>query len=396
MTDPDMQANHDPSHLISEPMKKRSCRLHPLTPHWPSVALAGAALFLLGACSRRADAPPNRVVAVVSTVRMNLANTMTLQAEFEPYQDILVHGKVSGYVSLIRVDIGDRLKVGDLIATIEVPELSDQLASAAASQRHAQAEHAIAHLNSTRLQGVNLSQPALVAQQDLDDATSKDAATEAALAQAKAEADRYAALMDYTRITAPFAGVVTKRFVDTGSLIQAGTASNSEPIVELAEDDLLRLRFPVPEAETPLIRKGEDVQIIVDALHRNFTGKIVRDAGAIDRSTRTMVTEVDVPNTDGLLKVGMYASIVLTLEDAKHVLAVPLQALSRGDHPSVAVVDATGIVQEREVSVGMRTADMAEIRSGLNEGDRVVVSDRGGLRAGDSVNASETKPLTQE
>ncbi len=355
-----------------------------------------AAGVLLAACARQSESPAARSVAVVKAVRTNLANTMTLQAEFEPYQDIMVHGKVSGYVNLIRVDIGDRVKTGDLIATLEVPELSDQLASAVAAQQHAEADHAIAHLNSDRLQGVNRSQPALVAQQDLDDASSKDSATAAAVASAKADADRYSALMSYTRITAPFNGVITKRFVDLGSLIQAGTSSSSEPLVELAEDDLLRLRFPVPELETPRIHAGEEVQVSVDSLHRSFSGKIVRDAWSIDRSTRTMITEIDVPNQDGRLKAGMYASITLPLEEARGVLAVPLQALSHGDHPSVTIVGEDGTVEERTVSVGLRTAELAEIKSGLSGGERVIVSDRGGIHPGEKVSAKEMETATPE
>jgi len=360
------------------------------------VALAILALGALSSCARHSDSVASRVVAVARTRRTTLANTMTLQAEFEPYQDVMLHGKVSGYVSLIRVDIGDRLKAGDLIATLEVPELADQLAAARASERHAAAEFELAHLNSTRLQGVNRSQPNLIAQQDLDEALSKDKAAEAAFAQAKAESERFAALAGYTRIIAPFDGIVTKRLVDLGSLIQAGTSSSSEPIVELQQDNVLRLRFPVPEAEAPRIHTGEVVQISVDSLHRRFMGRIARDAGAIDRSTRTLDAEVDVPNADGLLRVGMYASIVLPLEEAPNILAVPIQALTHGDNPSALVVDANGTVQERLVKVGLQTAEYAEAKSGLNEGDRVVISDRGGLHPGDVVIAKEIESQTQE
>jgi RND family efflux transporter MFP subunit len=358
-----------------------------------AAALAAAAL---GACSRHAPRDESRVVATVRTERATLANAMTLQAEFQPYQDVMIHGKVSGYVSAIRVDIGDRVKAGDLLATIEVPELGAQLDSAKAAEQKAKADDDIAHLDSERLQGVNRSQPALVAQQDLDAASSKDSAAAAALAAAKADADRYAALIAYTRITAPFAGIISKRFVDMGALIQAGTASNSEPLVELVEDDLLRLRFPVPEAETPSIRDGEEAEVTVDALRRTFSGKIVRFSGEIDRSTRTMVAEIDVPNPDASLKPGMYASIRLPLAEAKNVLAVPIQAVSQGDHPTVMVVGPSGTVESRPVTVGLQTANRVEIRSGLSQGDRVIVSDRGGLRDGDAVTARDLEPAPQE
>jgi RND family efflux transporter MFP subunit len=346
-----------------------------------SAALLAAALVLAGCGAAKEKAEP-RTVAVARSARERLSNSMTFQGEFTPYQDVLIHAKVSGYVNPIRVDIGDRVKAGELLATLEVPELKDQLEGARASERSAKTEHVLAHLDHERLVGVNKDHPNLVAQQDLDDADAKDNATEAALATAKADADRFSTLSDYTRVMAPFNGVITKRFVDNGSLVEAGTASNTVPIVELAETDVLRLRFPVPEAETPVVHVGGDVSISVDALDRTFTGKIVRDAGEIDKSTRTMVVEVDVANPDDVLKAGMYASVTLLTQDAEGVLAVPLQALSQGGAPTVLVVNAENTVEERRVAVGMRTASMAEIRSGLHEGEFVVVGERAGLAPG--------------
>ena len=284
--------------------------------------------------------------------------------------------------SLEQVD-PETIKAGDLIATLEVPELNDQLAAATAGETHASTENAIAHLNYQRMVGVNKTQPNLIAQQDLDDAQAKDSASAATVALAKADAAKYRTMTDYTRIAAPFAGVITKRFADLGSLIQAGTSSGTMPLVELAEDDLLRLRFPVPEAETPLIHVDKTVQCTVDAVHRTFAGRIVRDEWAIDRSTRTMIAEVDVPNPDSTLKAGMYASIVLPLQTASGVLAVPLQALSGDEHPSVLVLGGDGVLAVHQVGVGMRTADSAEITSGLDEGDLVVVGDRSGLLPGE-------------
>jgi RND family efflux transporter MFP subunit len=343
------------------------------------------AILALAGCGDGTHKVEVPTVAVVKAVRTRLANTMTFQAEFYPFQDVLIHAKVSGYVNPIRVDIGDQVKAGELLATLEIPELKDQLAGARASERRAEVEHSIAHLDHQRLVEVNRSQANLVAQQDLDDAEAKDSAAAAALATARADADRLATLTDYTRVMAPFAGVITKRFVDNGTLVEAGTSSNTGPIVELAESDLLRLRFPVPEAETPLVRVGGSVVIAVDALHRVFDGTIARDSGDIDRSTRTMIVEVDVPNPDNVFRPGMYASVTLSIQNADGVLAVPLEALSLGDVPSLLVVDSNNTIEGRRVTVGMRTASLAEIKSGLSEGDLVVVGDRSGLAPGTSV-----------
>jgi RND family efflux transporter MFP subunit len=358
-------------------------------------ALFSAALALAGCgpAVRKEEIP---TVAVVKAVRTQLSNTMTFQAEFYPFQDVLIHAKVSGYVNPIRVDIGDRVKAGELLATLEIPELKDQLAGAQASVKRAEVEHAIAHLNHQRLVDVNKSQPNLVAQQDLDDAEAKDSAAAAALGTAKADADRLATLTDYTRVMAPFAGVVTKRFVDNGTLVEAGTSSNTGPIVELAQIDLLRLRFPIPEAETPLVRIGGAVAVSVDALHRVFDGKIARDSGEIDRSTRTMLVEVDVPNPENAFRPGMYASVTLSIQNADGVLAVPLEALSAGDVPSVLVIDGNDTVEARTVVVGMRTASLAEIKSGLSEGEFVVVGDRSGLTPGTAVSPKVISSPTPE
>lgn len=367
--------------------------------------ISAIAIFVALAHGRLASTvtPPNptepKTVAVVKVVRKTLETESTLQAEFIPYQDILVHAKVSGYVSMIRVDIGDRVKQGELLATLEVPELQDNINKAKAGLSateqeiaRAQADYDNVHQIYQRLDDVAKAHPNLVAQQELDTARSKEEAALDALGAAKqhrqeaqAELGRLNTLAAYEKITAPFDGIITKRFADLGSLIQAGTSSDTQalPLVELAQDDLLRLRFPVPEAQTPLIENGLQVQVTIPALNETFVGKVVRFAWDISRSTRTMTTEVDVKNPDGRIKAGMYAWVKLPLTQAKNVLVVPLQALSSGDKPSVFVSSKDGKLEERLVKTGLRTATEAEVTDGLSEGDLVVVGNRSGLIAGE-------------
>ena len=351
--------------------------------------------------NQSANAAESKVVAVVRAVRENLQTDVTLQAEFIPYQDIMVHAKVSGYVSMIKVDIGDRVKQGELLATLEIPELQDNInkakASLSATEQEidkAQADYSNLDQIYQRLADVAKAHPNLVAQQDLDTAKSKEVGALGALGaaqqhrdEAQAELGRLNTLAAYENITAPFDGIITKRFADLGSLIQAGTSSDTQslPLVQLAQDSLLRLRFPVPEAQTPFIENGRKVEITVPALDRTFIGTIIRYAWLINRSTRTMTTEVDVENPQGVIKAGMYAYVKLPRRVANQALAVPLQALPIGDSPTVMVLAKDGRLEERKVKVGIRTADKAEIVSGLEEGDPVVVGNRAGLDAGEKV-----------
>jgi RND family efflux transporter MFP subunit len=346
-------------------------------------------------------ASESKVVPVVKAGRQDLQTDATLQAEFVPYQDIAVHAKVSGYVSMIRVDIGDRVKQGDLLATLEIPELLDNINKAKANlsateQEIAkeQADYDNQHQIYERLADVAKAHPNLVAQQDLDTAESKEAAAQGALGaaqqhrgEAQAELGRLNTLAAYEKITAPFDGIITQRFADVGSLIQAGTSSNTQalPLVQLAQDDLLRLRFPVPEAQTPLIEDGKKVEVTVPALNRTFFGTVTRYAWQINRSTRTMTTEVDVENPQGTIKAGMYAYVRLPLQVASQALAIPLQALAAGDNPTVFVLTKDGRLEERKVTVGLRTPYNAQILGGLEEGAVVVVGNRAGLVAGQKV-----------
>jgi RND family efflux transporter MFP subunit len=204
---------------------------------------------------------------------------------------------------------------------------------------------------------------------------------------AEANRQQLAAMEAYTRISAPFSGVITKRYADTGSLIQAGTASSTQamPVVRLAETDKLRLILPVPESVVPLVHLGNTVQVKVPALRHSFEGKVARFADALDPQTRTMHTEVDVVNKDNLV-LGMYAEVNLVLERKATALTVPVQAVSRNaGQATVLVVGPDNLLEERKVQLGMESPLRLEIVSGLREGERVVIGSRSQFRSGERV-----------
>lgn len=380
-----------------------------------------ASTVLLVSCSSDAaksgpGAAAAPTVAAARVRRGDLARALAVTAEFRPYQEIDVHAKVAGYVKRIYVDVGDRVKAGQLIAILEIPELQDEVQTAEASVsksqeeiRRAQADleraksaHEVAHVAYSRLADVSKTRPGLVAQQEIDDALGRDRVAEAQVATARAslsaaeqqlrvaQADRekVRTLFAYAQIKAPFTGVVTKRYADTGSMIQTGISSQTQsmPLVTLAQENLLRLVIPVPESAISKIRLGSPVEVSVSTLGKKFQGRVARFADQLDMATRTMHTEVDVPNPTGELVPGMYASASLVLNDERNALSVPVQALTRTeDRASVLLINKQNKLEERSVQIGIETPDQVEILSGLNEGDFVVVGNQSQLQPGMAV-----------
>ncbi len=355
-------------------------------------------------------------VAVSKVVRADLSQGLRIAAEFRPFQEIDVHAKVAGYVKEIYVDVGDRVKKGQTLAVLEVPELRDELNQAAAALRQseqevdrarhelgrAQADYTVANLTYTRLEGVMKTRPGLIAQQDLDDAQGKNEAAEAQVEAAKAglaaaqehfqeataNRERVQALFDYTKITAPFDGVVTVRYADTGAMLAAGTSSEQQalPLVKLSQNGLLRLDIPVPEANVPVVRLGKKVSVEVQALNKTFEGTVARFADKVDDATRTMITEVDVPNPNLEIVPGMYAYVSFPVMEKKNALAVPIQAVSREGNRAVTYrVNSGNRIEVLPVTLGIETRSQIEVLSGLSEGDRVVVANTSQLRPGQIV-----------
>ena len=335
-----------------------------------------------------ADLTAAPTAGVAKVTREDLFKQVTIAAEFRPYEEVALHAKVSGYVSKMNVDFGDTVKAGQLLATLEVPELQAELENAQAAEQKAEADYTNAHLIYTRLQSVNKDHPNLVAQQELDTAQANDLTTAAAIAAAKANFEKFQTMVSYTQITAPFDGVVTHRYADPGTLIQAGTSSDTQalPLVRVSDNYRLRLDFPVTVDYVKDVQLGDSVEVRVDSLNgKTFTGKISRFTHDVDDNTRTMMTEIEVPNPNLELVPGMYATVVLNVEKHLQALAVPTEAVSGEKTPTVYVVNHDNQIEERAVKLGLETSDKYEILSGLNEGDLVVIGNRAGFQAGQKV-----------
>ncbi len=374
--------------------------------------------------AKAASVPSARVAAAQ---RGDIARVLTLAGQFQPYQVVDVHPKVSGYMKKINVDIGDIVHQGETLAVLEVPELKSELESSVFQQKQSQEEIARAqhevksaeamgsalHSESTRLQQAAATRPGLIAQQELDDAQAKDLSSQAQIDSAKAalaaaqqhaeaaraDSERVQALENYTVVTAPIAGVVIWRYADTGALIQGGTTSNDStlPIVRLSQSNLLRLRVPVPEDDVEYVHEGDSLQVRVDAINRSFTGKVVRFTRNVNFETRTMETEVDVENRDLSIAPGMYANSALQLGRVHDVVTIPVEALVlNGRQRAVYVLDATNRVHIRNVQVGVEGSKLAEITTGISPGDRVIVGGQEKYQAGETVNPLVTPEPVSE
>ncbi|MFY9852921.1 MAG: efflux RND transporter periplasmic adaptor subunit, partial [Terracidiphilus sp.] len=368
---------------------------------------------------------PSAKVAVAA--RGDIAHTLSLAGQFQPYQVVDVHPKVTGFMVKINVDIGDRVRKGETLAVLEVPELNAQLKGTVFEVQRAkddllraqneikrdEAIHSALHADYERLLETSKAQPGLIAEQELDDAESKDLSSESQIDAAKAAAaaaeqrtevahtdnDRIQALENYTNVVAPLDGVVVWRYADTGALIQSGTNSNEQdiPIVRLSQSGLLRLRMPIPENDVQFVHIGDPMQVRVDAIGRSFTGKIVRYTRDVNFETRTMETEVDVENQDLSIDPGMYANAELQLARVNNVVTVPVEVLVlKGKQQTAYSVDASNRVHIRNVEVGLRGSKLAEIRSGLQPGDKVILGGQENYTEGEEVSPIFTQTPASE
>ncbi len=386
--------------------------MEPLPPpchHQPDLRFGLAAALLLGVilasppATKAAEIP---VVAVVPVTRGEIYREVAFDAELRPYKEIELHARATGYLDKMLVDAGDVVKEGQLIAELDVPELEFDLQNAEAAERRAKAgvesataAYQEANLALTRLESADKAQPNLIAKQDVDSARLRDQSVKAALNAAREEQNvaaastkRFQTLLSYTKITAPFDGVITRRYSDPGSLIQAGTSSASLPLVRLSQVDLLRVAFPVSVSYVASVKVGDEALIRIPSLRKEFSGQITRASQKVETSTRTMEAQIDLPNPDRALIAGVYATVMLKIDRRNDALILPLEAVTREKSTaSVFLITKENKIEARNITAGTESPTHLEIVDGLAEGDLVMVGSRAQFFHGQSVQPKQVE-----
>jgi RND family efflux transporter MFP subunit len=311
--------------------------------------------------------------------------TLTLPGSLQGYVQSPISARASGYLKRWTRDIGSRVEKGELLAEIESPEVDQQLSQAVAARE--QADAALSLATSTAKRWEELRRTGMVAQQQLDERRSAEAQARANLAAADANVERLRQLEAFRRVTAPFSGVITRRNVDVGDLIEAG---GSKPLFALAQTDPLRVYVEVPQTYAHLVKAGQEVTVTQPELRgKRFVGKVARTSGSIDGASRTMQVEISLPNRDGALMPGAYVQVLLPLA-ASDALVIPANALMfRGDGMRVATVDASGRVKLVAVKVGRNFGQSVEVLDGLTPQHRLVLNPSDSLADGDAVTVAK-------
>lgn len=325
-----------------------------------------------------------RAIQYVQTTLPSIAATgqaLALPGTLQGYVQSPLSARASGYLKQWTKDIGSRVEKGELLAEIETPEIDQQLSQAVAAREQAAAAMELARSTQARWEG--LRQKDVVSQQDLDERRGSAAQARANYAAAQANEQRLRQLEGFKRIVAPFAGVITRRNVDVGDLIDAGSG---RPLFLLSQTDPLRVYLNVPQSYAQLIKPGVHVTVTQAELGgQAFRGTIARTGASIDLATRTMQVEVNLPNPDGALLPGAYVQVAMQLPPSP-TLVLPANALLfRKEGARVAVVDAQGVVSLRPITLGRNYGQTIEIPEGLAENDRVILNPSDSLAAGDKV-----------
>jgi RND family efflux transporter MFP subunit len=341
-------------------------------------------------------------VKVSTAVVVDGGRSLTLPGSLVASRQAMINARATGYVSRWRVDIGDRVRAGDILADLDTPELDQQLQQARATlkQQEAALEQAVANRDfekvSASRQDVLVGQ-GLVANQDADQANAQFKvgeanvhAGEANVAAAQANVRQFSQLVSFGHVVAPFDGRITRRTIEVGSLVIAGGAAGSLPLFRIEAVDPIRVFVQVPQAFAPSVKDAEAASVSIRQIpERVFQGRVTRTAGTLDPALRTLNVEIDIPNPRGELLGGMYAEVTIAVAVAHRVVRVPSSAVitdARGVH--VATVDATGQIHLVEVVRGLDNGREIELVEGLVGGEQVIASP-----GGDVVDGARVEPV---
>lgn len=332
-----------------------------------------------GPASQNKPTSPTRAieVQVLKTQRRDIASSVRLPATLSPFAQATLYAKVSGYLKAIHVDKGDSVKAGQVLALIDAPELEERY-------RQAQSDYAIKKVTYERLAKVWTENPDVIAKQDVDVA-------EATYLGAKHALDQYATTLDYTKVRAPFSGVITARFVDVGALIQAATSSATQtlPLFTLMDMSTIRVYSSVPQEDAPLVKPGIPASVRVAQFpEKNFTGTVTRTTGVLDPATRSMLVEMHLPNKDRDLQPGMFAEAVFRLKSHPDALAIPPAALIMENSGASVFVVTQGKAKKVPVKTGLDDGAWIEVTEGLTGQEDIVVVGKARLQDGALVHAS--------
>jgi membrane fusion protein, multidrug efflux system len=365
------------------------------------LSIAGAATLIARRSQERALAKETErstipTVAIVHPQAEKPDEELVLPGSLLAFAESPIYARTSGYLVRWYKDIGSRVHEGDLLATIDAPEVDQELNQTRAARQQIVAQLELAKSSAERWE--NLRKSDSVSAQEADQQTSAYKQAQANLAAADANVRRLEQLENFKKVYAPFSGVITKRNVDPGALINAGAGASGRELFDIARIDPLRVYTSVPQAYAPFIKVGGQTTVTLQEFPgQKFLGKIARTAESIDPNTRTLLTEVDVSNKDGRLLPGSFGEVHFAVGSNVNKVTVPVNAmLFRAEGPRLAVVDENHKIQLRPINIGRDYGTSLEILGGVSTEDNIVINPPDSLQEGQGVNIASVQPGQQE
>jgi RND family efflux transporter MFP subunit len=339
-----------------------------------------------GALAKETERLAIPTVGVIKPATEPASDELVLPAQLQAYVESAIYSRTNGYLLRWNKDIGSKVKKGELLAEIDTPEVDQELSQAKAAQQQTEAQLQLA--KSTAERWANLRKTDSVSQQEADQQASAYSQATANTAAAEANVRRLQQLESFKHVYSPISGVITRRNTDVGALITAGSSGTGKELFDVAQVDPLRVFVSVPQTNAPSIRAGLPAHIeLREYPGQKFSGKVVRTADSIDPATRTLLTEIDVPNPDGRLLPGSYAEVHFAVPVQITRLSIPVNAvLFRPEGPRVAVVGSDHKVHLKAISIGRDYGTKVEILGGLGPNDQIVVNPADSLEDGQQVN----------